>query len=67
MNIKTIKSNHNDYQRLAAEVKIFLRQAAELGSVALVTLAREPWVSLSCQNFFPGVEVFFGFSCLLCI
>jgi len=40
---------------LSAEVEQFLLAALQRGRVVIVTLARIPWVRLSCDNFFPKV------------
>ncbi|CAD7939593.1 unnamed protein product [Amoebophrya sp. A120] len=40
---------------LANEVEQFLLAAMQRGRVVIVTLARVPWVRLSCDNFFPKV------------
>merc|ERR1712232_213245 len=42
-------------ERCAANVRDLLRSAAHLGKVVLVTLARSPWVTDSCNHFFPLV------------
>lgn len=39
----------------ANRVVELVRQASKAGKVVLVTLARKPWVSDSCRNFFPSV------------
>jgi len=39
----------------ADNVVQLLRSATACGKVVLVTLARSPWVTESCKNFFPGV------------
>jgi len=38
----------------ADEVEFLLNLALRMGRVVIVTLAKEPWVSLSCENFFPA-------------
>ena len=40
---------------LAIEVLEFMEQARALGKFVIVTLAKTPWVMLSCDNFFPSV------------
>ncbi|CAD7942175.1 unnamed protein product [Amoebophrya sp. A25] len=40
---------------LANEVEQFLLAALQRGRVVIVTLARVPWVKLSCDNFFPRI------------
>jgi len=40
---------------LSCEVEEFLRLALTKGRVVIVTLAKIPWVQLSCDNFFPRI------------
>ncbi|CAK0840920.1 unnamed protein product, partial [Prorocentrum cordatum] len=42
--------------RAAAAAEQLLRRAAALGEVRIVTLAKAPWVSMSCEHFFPGAR-----------
>lgn len=48
---KQLGSLQNNVQRVLA-------QAIGLGHVVVVTLARPPWVQLSCDNFFPQIGRF---------
>lgn len=41
--------------KCAAQVVRLLRLADTLGKVVLLTLARSPWVTDSCANFYPGI------------
>lgn len=40
---------------LASEVEQFIQLAMLRGKVVIVTLAKIPWVGLSCENFFPRI------------
>lgn len=40
---------------LATEVETFITLALTKGHVVIVTLAKIPWVGLSCENFFPKI------------
>mmetsp|Transcript_54699 Transcript_54699/g.151742 ORF Transcript_54699/g.151742 Transcript_54699/m.151742 type:complete len:532 (-) Transcript_54699:108-1703(-) len=44
-------------QRCSENCCALLRTAAGFGKVVLVTLAKSPWVSVSCDHFFPAVGV----------
>lgn len=42
-------------EKCAENCCALLRSAVQFGKVVLVTLARSPWVSVSCEHFFPAV------------
>eukprot|EP00397_Hematodinium_sp_SG-2012_P037689 GEMP01040876.1.p1 GENE.GEMP01040876.1~~GEMP01040876.1.p1 ORF type:complete len:345 (+),score=76.27 GEMP01040876.1:490-1524(+) len=48
----------NQLSTLQKNVDRILTQAMILGHVVIVTLARPPWVELSCDNFFPHIGRF---------
>jgi len=48
-----VQENLAKCQRNAVEL---LNLADKLGKVTLVTLARPPWVTDSCRNFYPGMD-----------
>jgi hypothetical protein len=45
-----------DLAKCVSGVEQLLRLAVSLGEVALVTLARRPWVTDSCKHFYPGIQ-----------
>jgi len=49
------RKNLTDIQELVLQV---LRESIKLSHVIIVTLARPPWVNLSCKNFYPLVGKF---------
>jgi len=53
--IQTLKRHLASLQEYVLKV---LTQSLSLGHVVIVTLARPPWVTLSCDNFFPQVGAF---------
>lgn len=42
-------------EKCASNVCVLLKKAASRGKVVLVTLAKPPWVTESCKNFYPAV------------
>jgi len=53
-----VKFIENELSLLEDEVLLLLEEARQLGHVIIVTLAKTPWVELSCKNFFPRVGAF---------
>lgn len=47
-------------QECASQVEVLLQTAHEFGKIVLVTLARKPWVTDSCANFYPGIGELLG-------
>lgn len=55
-----IPEQRKEYSRMcfkecASQVKALLKTAKTFGRIVIVTLARRPWVTDSCANFYPGV------------
>jgi len=55
LNLKEKADVSEKLGRVALNVQELMRLACSMGKVILVTLARSPWVHLSCENFFPRI------------
>jgi len=44
-----------EYDRFAEKVQSLLERALELAHVVIITLSRDPWVEISCNNFLQSI------------
>lgn len=52
------------FHELEQAVSALIREAASVGTVVVLTLAREGWVDMAIKNFFPGLRQVFDDVCV---